>query len=507
MTLIDYISPYELNNNCLLNDLTKINDNRFSLISTSNNKTFLYITLFDLYNNDLNLKIRFYIIDLFNLYNYKLFRDLSSIKFNNLLTISMSVCNSLQCEENTDNFFTSLLIFGFFNHSNSKLDNSSYDFDQENNTIIFDNNIFGYQITKSLKVISIPDEINFYAIINGDKKQINVGDDFIPSEKLVISTKPDIVSNNNVYYIEYQNQYSEPDYDTFNKYPDIIKDYLGNPPVDQREEYNNNIQVYYGKTLKIEFTLCNDKCKTCKLIRKSDEQEECEECKDNLRYYFNKDANLYVCLGIGANCPEEYPFFTGNDSLQCLKECPEEYPFYSTNNSNNSFQCFKECPEDYPFLKKNISSICQKDCDYDDLINNKCILNNKTTDSLKKVHNIFTDLINDSYINEEIVFTIGEDLTFQLSNTFNEKSNLNSETRKNKFLSVIDLGECEIKLKIANGIDVNLPLIILKVENFYDNTGIKNVQYELFNPVTKEKISDLSPCKEESIDQKKREHF
>ena len=259
------------------------------------------------------------------------------------------------------------------------------------------------------------------------------------------------------------------------------------------------IQIYYGKTLKIEFTLCNDKCKICKLIRKSDEQEKCEECKDNLKYYFNKDENLYVCLGIGENCPEEYPFFSSNNSLQCLKKCPEEYPFYSTNNSNNSFQCFKECPEDYPFLKEN-SSICQKDCDYDDLINSKCILNNKTTDSLKKVYNIFTDLISDNYNNEEIVFTIGDDLTFQLSNSLNEKSNLNSGTRKNNLLSVIDLGECETKLKIANTIDLSLPLIILKVESFYDNTGIKNVQYEIFNPVTKEKITDLSPCKEDPID-------
>ena len=75
----------------------------------------------------------------------------------------------------------------------------------------------------------------------------------------MISTKADTIKNNSAYFIEYQIQYSEPDYDTFNQYPDIIKDYSGNPQVDQREECNNNIQVYHGRTLKIEFTLCNDK--------------------------------------------------------------------------------------------------------------------------------------------------------------------------------------------------------------------------------------------------------
>jgi hypothetical protein len=249
---------------------------------------------------------------------------------------------------------------------------------------------------------------------------------------------------------------------------------LGNPPVDKREEYNNNIQVYYGRTLKIEFTLCNDKCKTCKLIRKSEEQAECEECKDNVKYYFNKDANSYICLDIGTNCPKEYPFFT----------------------SNNSFQCFKECPEEYPFLKKSNSSICQKDCDYDDLINNECILKIKTTDSLMRIYEqlnnyIKTNLFSE-YFYEGIVFTLSDDITFQLTNSIKEKSNLlNLGTRKN--LSVIDLAGCENIIKATYGLDNFDSLVILKFENYYDNTTIKNVQYEIFHPHNLSQI-DLSFC-------------
>ena len=483
------ISSYEFNNEPLLNDLIKINDNRFSLISASHDKTQLYITLFDLYNNDLNIKIRFYKIDLFNLYKYVIFNDLTSIIYNNLLTVSMSTCNTAQCNYDDKNFFTSLLIFGFVNGSNNNIDNSTYVANPENNnsddiyinfpnSTRIDNNIFGYQILQFIKIISIPYEINLYYINNGDKKQVNIGDNNIPSDKLVISTKTDIIKNNSVYYIEYQIQYSDPDYDTFNQYPDIIIDYPENPTVDQKEEFNDNVRVYYGKTLKMEFTLCNDNCKTCKLIGKSDEQTKCEECKDNLKSYYNKDTNSYTCFPVDKECPENFPFLSGDNSLKCIKECPE----------------------DYPFLSKSNHLICQKECDYDDLINDECTLINLSTTSLKQAYKMFNDFISNGYNNEEIVLPIGDDLIMQLSNSENEKSNLNSGTRKYYNLSVIDLGECETKLKNANGISLDLSLIILKVESYYENTTIKNVQYEIFNPVTKKKITDLSPCSSAPID-------
>ena len=63
--LEEHINTYESNIDPLLNDLVKINDKRFSLISSSDNKLLLYITLFDLYNNCQNIKIRFYKIDIF----------------------------------------------------------------------------------------------------------------------------------------------------------------------------------------------------------------------------------------------------------------------------------------------------------------------------------------------------------------------------------------------------------------------------------------------------------
>ena len=49
---LNELNDYEYNNVLLLNDLIKINDKRFSLVSASYSRHELYIALFDLYNND-----------------------------------------------------------------------------------------------------------------------------------------------------------------------------------------------------------------------------------------------------------------------------------------------------------------------------------------------------------------------------------------------------------------------------------------------------------------------
>jgi len=470
--LKEHINTYESNTDPLLNDLVKINDKRFSLISSSQNRLSLYITLFDLYNNYQNIKIRFYKIDIFNLYKYKIFKELSGILFNNYLTVSISTCNSNQCEDTKiDQFFTSLLIFSYVNGSNYNLNITSYFSKQENNDkdnddiylnfpneFKIENNIFGYQIMKKIKIISIPEEIDLYYIDNDNKTLINIGDEYNQIKTILISPKKNITKNSSIYYIEYQYQYSDPDYDTFNKYPDIISDYDKNSSIDQEDEFNNDIQYYYGKTLKIEFKLCNDYCKTCKLIGKSEHETKCEECKDNLKAYLDEESNTMTCFS------EE-------------KDCPEDFPFLSSENNNN----------------------CIKKCDYQDMLNDKCILDNSSNESLQKVYILFSDIISNDYNNEEVVFKTDKDLTFQLSNSENEKSYLNG-TKKYNNLSIIDLGECETKLKSANNIPEEESLIIFKIENYYQNTTIKNIQYEIYDPITRNKIEDLSPCQDETID-------
>ena len=463
----------ECNTNPLLNDIVKINDKRFSFISTSEDKLILHIVLFDLYNNNNNVILRFYSIDLYNLYNYKIYQELTGIIFNNFLTLSLSVCNSLQCDnKDTDSFFTIVLFLSYINSTDYNLNITSYFSNLENNNIDnddiylnfpnqfkIDNNIFGYSINQNIKIISIPDEINLYKI-NEDKTktQINIGDEYSPHIKLLISPKNNMIKNSSTYYIEYQYQYTEPDYETFNEYTDSIYDYSENSTINQKDEFNNDIKTYYGRILKIAFKLCNEKCKTCKSIGKSDKQTKCEECKPNLKYYSEGNTNEKTCFSSEVDCPEDFPFLQKDNYFKCLKTCGLE-----------------------------------------DIINDKCFLDNTSINSLNGAKKMFSDIIANHYNNEDIVLKTDEDLIFHLSNTLNEKESLNGNKGRNYNLSIIDLGECEVKLKKANNLNDDVSLILFKVETFYENTTIKNVQYEIYNPVTKTKITYLSPCNDEKI--------
>ena len=53
--------------------------------------------------------------------------------------------------------------------------------------------------------------------------------------------------------------------------------------------------------------------------------------------------------------------------------------------------------------------------------------------------------------------------------------------------------ECETELKKQNNIDINIPLIIYKLENINTIASEKNIQYEVYHPLTKKKL-DLSIC-------------
>ena len=154
--------------------------------------------------------------------------------YNNYLTLSMSACNSLKCEnEYEDNFFTVLLFFNYFNGSDYNINISSSFENKENtgndnddiiisfpNVFQIDNNIFGYQITKKIKIISIPNGIILYSKgIISNKSEIKEGDEINTHIYFIITPK-----NDSTYFIEYQCQISELDYDEFNKFPYKIYD-------------------------------------------------------------------------------------------------------------------------------------------------------------------------------------------------------------------------------------------------------------------------------------------
>ena len=465
------LNKYEFNTDPLLNDLIKINNKRFCFISTSYERYILYVILFDLYNNDNNIKIRYYTISIYDLYNYRIFKDLSSIIYNGYLALSLSVCNSNQCDNtDSDNFYTTLLIFSYINASDHNSNISSYFSNADSNNIddlylnfqnhfSIDNNIFGYQIIKKIKIIYIPEEIILYKSNNDNSKiQIDINYEYNSNnEQLLVSPKNNIIKNYTTYYIEYQYQYSDPDYDTFNKYPNEIYNYPENSNVDQREEFNSDVKIYYVSSSIITFKLGKENCKTYKLIGESDAQAICVECKVNFKFYSDNETHSYTCISPEKDCPKESPFFL-KDGNTCVKSCDKEALKY-----------------------------------------NSCILDNSSIESLSQAYAMFNNIITKEYKDEDIMLITDEGLTFQLSNSLNEKKKLLGNKGVHYNLSIIDLGECEDKLKKANGLTNDISLIIYKLETYYENTTVRNVQYEIYNPINRKQITDLSPCEDETI--------
>ena len=248
------------------------------------------------------------------------------------------------------------------------------------------------------------------------------------------------------------------------------------------------IGAFYDERNKV-YQSCYEKCKTCNGTKDVFGNMHCLSC------YEERDEYL-----IGTNCYEikcDYLFYKDKDTLikTCINEsiCPDDYPIL--NNSTN------EC-------KLNITEIPTEeftDVELSTLHNNSNLFNETIAsfilDKISRNKNISSEEfanINQTYItlsnliqnnnitniSEDIIIE-GKDAIYQITTTEKQKnSNSNSET------SSIDLGECEkiIKRNISNETDPT-PLIILIIDVKKDGLKSTLVEYEVYNPYTKDKIN------------------
>ena len=554
------INEYSFKIDILLNDFIKVNDKRYIFISLQETATTtITILLIDFYNEYKNMKIRVYEPNLND--KYQMNTEFAAGVFNGFLVFSSTV----NIVGNTD-LISILMIFGYPNGTDSTIDISDYFMDDitdnTNNIVtklqenfVLENNIFGYEITEKIKLISIPDEILFYNLNDVNTKLSN-GD--ILNKEYILKQNEDLDKNNEYYYLEFQLIAQEPDYDTFNSKAENIIDYPSSPSeeyVDQRPYYE--YKTFYGKKISIKFKLCHEFCSNCKKIGTSINDQKCEICLEDYQYFYEGDSS---------NCVQERYFIDKEENI--LVECTSSNSKYYIDIETNKRICFKNtysCPETYPFLNistnechnnpipttiittipttiittipttimttipttimttipttimatipttiittipttiinkvSTTSSISSFKCEYNDLINMLCSFLNYNNLELYSI--IISELIKEYPNNGTNVVIEGEDnYAFQLTTTENEKKTINGEYGNNYNLSMIDLGECEDLLKKENDIDEDTELIILKYEKITNIAYEKNIQYEVFDPIEKKKL-DLSICQTTSVD-------
>ena len=183
----------------------------------------------------------------------------------------------------------------------------------------------------------------------------------------------------------------------------------------------------------------------------------------------------------------------------CYEFCPKG----SHSSKNNIYKCEnykKECVGKYPFIYKNNRS-CAEECNCKNFFDNICTINkyNKLSQSYL-ISNISQG------IQEGIINKLLEGVLNEKKNLINKENNTiyqitSSFNQNNKFdnsISFIDLGECEEELKSAYNILYSEALIIFKIEKYIEGLLIPIIEYETFNPKTKEKL-DLSYCKNNNL--------
>ena len=256
--------------------------------------------------------------------------------------------------------------------------------------------------------------------------------------------------------------------------------------LDFRYKCFSNLDLQYGtfydKINDIYYS-CHERCKTCDSPYKMD----CTSCYEEREEFMN-----------GTRCYEktcEYLFYRDKNThiKTCINEssCPDDYPFLDNKTNECKLNHTEANINKIPFSDNSrlISIIF-------DILSGSKNISSREFDKINRTFSILSNLIiykNIDYFKDDILFK-GKDVIFQLTTTENQKkSNHNSET------SIIDLGECEkiIKRNISNEDDPT-PLIILKMDIRKMEMKTKVVEYEVYNPYTREKIN-LDICSDTKI--------
>ena len=514
-----------------LNDLIKINDERLVFISAENNK--LNFLFFDLYNNYNKIKIRYYS---YSSNNYIFEKELAGHNYNDLLIFTITTSKDY-------NYNSLLMIFGYANGTDSEIDISPYLSDSDSYDINYniinklkeyltiDNNIFQYEFINKIKLINIPEQLKFY---NGNDPERELRNDDILEFNHNIKQNNELIKENNYYHFEYQFIIKEPEYDIFySSSHQILSD-------DGDLSAYFIPQIFYGRTNTLKFKLCHQFCGSCKLYGISNDNQKCLSCLPEYQYDYYKITKT--------NCvPEGYFYDT---EINKLIKCNETFVYKKDEEINKIF-CFpyKEITTTIIPTTQNIIPTTHliettqniiptthlisttqniipttnliettqniipttnliettflietthfkettQVCTYNNFLNNLCrITNNTCTDILNEIIIDIIDTFPPSNGSSVILKCDGNNIV-QITTDENEKNIIDNNEANTNGLSVLDLKECEEILREKNNISKKYSLIILKFEKRSKNINEKNIQYEIYHPLTKTKL-DLSYC-------------
>ena len=234
-------------------------------------------------------------------------------------------------------------------------------------------------------------------------------------------------------------------------------------------------------------------------------------CYENCPYYYYFDSsNIYHCTETD-ECPQDYSYLVV-ELGQCVSSCDDTEGYYKILKN----ECYKECPAGISVPRGNDTNECKPQCSYEypfELVEKeKCVAScsimerstkycvtsyygNRTNMEIQEIihEDVKRDLLDHfdyRVITENETVIIEENQTiYEILTTRNKNPNSNT--------TIINLGECEDRLKEYYSIEQDEYLYMLIMDAYLEGkTGpmpIYEVYYPLFNSPTLFQL-DLSIC-------------
>ena len=244
----------------------------------------------------------------------------------------------------------------------------------------------------------------------------------------------------------------------------------------------DNIDNNKDKLIQIDISQCEAKIKNYNQIND----------KESLIIHdvFNLETNKYF-YRIFTKKGEELNYTICDKEDIIIKEF-----YYKIERPDNE----TKCPKNFPYYQIETKH-CLKNCDILSFLNSSCITDYLTEDNqINNINNIKKAIGDNSiYFLLDNITQGGNDITIKESNIkYQISSSWNQNNNNDKNISNIRLGKCENILKEKYNISLDIPLLIFKLDIDMEGYSAPAVEYEIYNPITKEKLN-LKYCNDEQI--------
>ena len=390
---LDFNEQFVFNNGLFYSDAIKLNDDKFAVILTSQDLLNIIICLFDLYNNDNSLRLRYYNLPV-NQINIKISVNIRAFKFGNLLGISFYDSIS----EYPGHLFFNYAIFKnesnyiYINDTTIEIklftNSSSYSFPLSEKMEII-NNIFGVEII-GIKILNFDDKFVSGVLIQSSNSIISKNDELYINDQLIF--EPFLTGAIPGQHVLTFSVILKESNDT-ESFADLTKNYNRNN--DNNNDYEP--KTFIGNVLKIIFTVeCKEECKTCHQYY-TDSNYFCVKCKDEYPYFYYEKSecksecndtvlikgNIKYCIDSNDafsdhisyednqlygndQCEQGNFLYKIGDEIFCIDNCGSEQFVYI--NENNETYCYDNCNDNQTIIVKDNVQYCINDCENDKFI-------------------------------------------------------------------------------------------------------------------------------------------